>query len=81
MNPVDPGWGPHAPMPTLVWRTSHPWCALAPRVQHGEAPIHYACSQGHEGVVQILVDAKAKIDLQSNVTRGEGWEGVGVGGS
>jgi hypothetical protein len=39
-------------------------------LQQGWTPLNRACEEGHAGVVKLLLDAKAKINIAMKVWRG-----------
>ena len=37
-------------------------------VQNGKIPLHIACSNGHDKVVQVLLDHGVQVDVQDRVS-------------
>ena len=44
-----------------------------PCIQRGGTPLVEACNRGQRDLVELLLANKADVNLQTNVTRGEGW--------
>ena len=44
-----------------------------PCIQNGVTPLYEASINGHRDLAELLLANKAGVNLQDNVTRGEGW--------
>ena len=49
-------------------------------MQDGLTSLEAASSKGHHETMQVLLAHKADVDAKDNVSRGEGGEGVPMGG-
>ena len=59
---------PH-PSPSLTHGLWNPLC-----IQTGKTPLLLATLYGQRDCAELLLSRKADVNLQTNVTRGEGWE-------
>ena len=42
-------------------------CCFLSIIQYGASPLYMACQEGHDNVVQLLLDGGARIDLPAKV--------------